>query len=363
VGRSFAGLLTACACCAGFCASSCESKPVEIVDRAHAQAEASCEPPSSDFQAPTVIVAEGNSNPSALYVDDEYVYWSSTADNLSLRRARKNGCENTMLAHWQGGSQPFASDAEYVYWLATPGSLPGGQSVVHSLDRKTGATRDFPLAASYLWGGLVTSAGSVVVYDLECLSVGQLKATDGSAQNFSLVPPATPGAGGETVVVSDETQLFCSSANRIYMVSKSSTPWHAEVLHTSDNAIRGMTADASSLYWVEHGPAPAQFRPPEQWPQTIYKLAKTGGAPTRLAGLDQAGFGGAMVFDGVRQTLYWIRQNSAHSDLLALPLGSTEVRYIARGRNLRGALAQDAQYLYFTEDHAITKLKKPVLSP
>lgn len=368
MGRALLGVALVCCCGASLGSSACESKSADAPDTrtgkdAGVAGSASCAAASADFRTPTVIVAEGNSNPSALYVDDQYVYWSSTADNLSLRRADKNGCENRKIAAWQGGSQPFASDASFTYWLATPDAAAGGNSLIHRVDRKTGAARDFALPAAHLSGSLLASDDAVMLYDLECLSVGQLAKADGNWQGFSLVPPAAPGAGGETVLVSDASNIYCSSAKRVYSVAKSAQPWRTTVLHTSDYPIRGMAADSSSLYWVEHGPAPAEFRPPDQWAQSIYTLPKAGGVAQRLAVLDRAGFGGALLLDAARRTLYWIRQNSAHSDILALPLGSTEVRYIARDRNLRGAIAQDTDYLYFTEDHAITKLRKPELSP
>ena len=232
-----------------------------------------------------VVLASGQYKPSGIALGSAEVFWTNLGpytDGTVVKVPKCGGAPLT-LASGQGDPQGIAVDSNSVYWPTAFDSA--GVGTVAKVSLSGGTTTTLFAAAS--GGGFYDMAvDEANVYWATYASVGRV-----------------PRDGGAP-----------------------------EVVVSGQEGVRGLTLDATNVYWANQGPG------------AVMRLPKAGGTPETLAA-------GQSVPNGVAvasANIYWTNNSNPGSVVMVAASGGVPTT-LAAGRVYPDQIAVDATHAYWTE--------------
>ncbi len=297
--------------------------------------------PKPEGPPPPTVVVEGQLGMADLYLDNAYVYWTSTQPPGVFRVRNIGGPIEAF------GTQPDAIDVtptqDFVYWVAR--AATGGQVWV---DKVRGAHDPSPIAMEGVSPQRAVFGGGEVVF-IDALSGAVMVAPVSGGPPRVLVPgrPAAdakpaPGAPAgpaalPTEVAADDANVFLSSpapVSTVWVVPRDGQA-PARALATGQVQPRTLTLDDTHVYWFEASSG------------SITRVPKTGGVPEILA-TGQAGAGG-MALDG--DHVYWT--NGPSGTVHAVPKSGGELITVASGLSTPRFVAVDQVAIFWESGGAV----------
>ncbi len=292
--------------------------------------------PKPQGPPPPTVVVEGQLGMADMFLDNAYIYWTSTQPPGVFRVRNIGGAVEAF------GSQPDAIDVtptqDFVYWIAR--AATGGQVWVD----KVRGTHDPTTIALEGFSPKRAVFGDGEVAFIDGVSGAVMMAPVAGGPPRVLVPGRPPPqtkleAGDPTGPAALPTELAADQAH-VFVLSPEpvSTVWAVprdgqappRALATGQAQPRTVTLDATHVYWVEASSG------------SISRVPKTGGVPEILA-TGQAGAGG-MALDEVN--VYWT--NGPSGTVHAVPKAGGEITTVASGLSTPRFIAVD-KVAYFWE--------------
>ena len=297
--------------------------------------------PAPKGPPPPTVVVEGQLGMADMFLDQAYVYWTSTQPPGVFRVRNIGGAIEPF------GNQPDAIDItptkNFVYWVAR--AAAGGQvwldKVRGSHDPSTLALEGFsPKRAAFLgaeFAFIDATTGAVMMAPVSggpprVLVPGRPVATDtpkrrrGKKEEVPAGPAALP-----TELVGDDAHVYVLSPAPVSTVWAVPRDGQAppRALATGQTNPRTVTLDDTHVYWIEGGQG------------AITRVPKTGGVPEVLA-TGQAGAGG-LAIDAVN--VYWT--NTASGSLHSVPKAGGDMVTVASGLSEPRFVAVDSVAIFY----------------
>ncbi len=296
--------------------------------------------PAPKGPPPPTVVVEGQLGMADMFLDQAYVYWTSTQPPGVFRVRNIGGAIEAF------GNQPDAIDItptkNFVYWVAR--AATGGQvwldKVRGSHDPSTLALEGFsPKRAAFLgpeFAFIDGTTGAVMMAAVSggpprVLVPGRPLATDtpkrrGKKEEVPAGPAALP-----TELVGDEAYVYVLSPAPVSTVWAVPRDGQAppRALATGQTNPRTVALDDTHVYWVEGGQG------------AITRVPKTGGVPEILA-TGQAGAGG-LAIDATH--VYWT--NTAAGSLHSIPKAGGDMATVASGLSEPRFVAVDSVAVFY----------------
>ena len=274
----------------------------------------------------TTTLASGLNHPTAVLVDDSFVYFiergSWPRNNGTLKRVPKGGGPVSTLATGLNYPQgPCAIDATHIYF-GDPCSI-----------KKVGKN-----------GGAVTTIVTDVCWGPNPIAV------DNSGNLFYILTSALTSTW---------------TLKRVNI-----NGGDVSILATVSTQFNDIALDSFYVYWTEQGVLP-HGNPPVAGRGAVKKVAKIGGEVTTLATGLNASFGSAL--DSKNGYLYWVENGTWTNDIYNAHTGSIKRVHIAGGPivtlkdslNYPSTIQVDSSYLYWAETPSVGHcvIKKARLGP
>lgn len=296
--------------------------------------------PAPKGPPPPTVVVEGQLGMADMFLDQAYVYWTSTQPPGVFRVRNIGGAIEPF------GNQPDATDItptkNFVYWVAR--AAAGGQvwldKVRGSHDPSTLALEGFsPKRAAFLgpeFAFIDATTGAVMMAAVSggpprVLVPGRPVAADtpkrrGKKEEVPAGPAALP-----TELVGDEAHVYVLSPAPVSTVWAVPRDGQAppRALATGQTNPRTVSLDETHVYWVEGGQG------------AITRVPKTGGVPEVLA-TGQAGAGG-LAIDATH--VYWT--NTASGSLHSIPKAGGDMTTVASGLSEPRFVAVDSVAIFY----------------
>ena len=280
----------------------------------------------------------------AVHVDGDYVYW--TEPETSIMRGLKDGSGEPEFVGPRGGSVVptlFVSDDEYVYWLLW---LTG----IRRYSKSDGSLTDFELDPTPNWSAIDGDGEYLYAARDGCTSIARVRG-DGSELVITDLPEGG-WFGGGTYLTLDDQNVYCGSGPRVYRMPKSGGA--AQVVVTGQETIGGMATDRTALYWLNCAAVLSN-------PKSLHAMELSTGEVTDYGEMLRGG-SGPLCRDEARNALYWVSGNCLRCHVMMFDVESRELRYMARDRNVYGAIATDEDFVYWTEEYAVMRMHKDGLT-
>jgi len=215
-----------------------------------------------------VVVADGQSEPAGITVDDASVYWVNVANKSLKRMPKTGGAQERLDVAADGVTDPFdvAVDGSYLYWSERSGTevfrkpLAGGA--------KEHVTWGVGACAFLAIGG-----GLVFVSDFRSddPSIGHIVSSPVEGSNGMLIYQNQPLAAGLDAV---GAELFWARAEPDSIMRGTFDGGPSSTMVTATGTISGLAYDGSKLYWIEEEQRVMSAELGMATPETFY-----GGAP------------------------------------------------------------------------------------
>jgi streptogramin lyase len=270
------------------------------------------------------------SAPQGLFVDADNVYWTN-AGTGEVMQIKKDGTGSTTLATQQGAPfSVFVSDG-FVYWISYSGD---------GVMRKTA-----------IGGGpLVDIVGAPAAREL--VVAGGFVFWSRDPDDIERVPIDGLPDGGMTTLLSMNNLAngVTADVDTLYWVTRQDgNVKKADFMLGNDQVLAigdqpwDIAVDAGSVYWTERGSGAGVGK--------VMKVAKTGGAPTVLASMQDGPRG--IAIDGSH--VYWVNQEEG--TVRRVPLGGGAVELVASQQEKPVNVAVDGTHVYWANSAGDTVMK------
>jgi hypothetical protein len=299
-------------------------------------------PPSDAHMpdGPRALYVRPGQAPKGLHPTERFLYWSENtfADGPRVFRAPKNGGrEPQAISDTETVSSLgfITSDAEFVYWVEA-------ERIVRMAHEST-ERKDIVLPLK-LWYPFLSRTGDFLYAgDLGCGHVVRVNKNTFDVTVLRSVEEQLPG--GATIVVSDGTWVYCSTGTNGSVLAIPTTGGEAKTIVqlASDYHAIGMVLVGDQLFLLQVPKGLGQRG------HSILRVSTAGGTPETLVTADTYGGGSLLLYDEPHDALFWLDAVGAPGTIFRYALQPAELTRVVENRKLDGALAIDADHVYFGE--------------
>jgi hypothetical protein len=236
-----------------------------------------------------------------------------------------------------GGYAFIASDEEYVYWVQT-------NSIVRHKHGGGTSTEAFPLGRSFVYPFLARDGSDLYVADLGCFLMARVSTA--TFEVTMLRDEEKAPAGGGSVLVTDATDVYCSTGHlsTVIAVSKSGGATREVTKAAEGFAIAGIALGAGDLFVLQIPHSLGQAG------QMVLQISLATGEARELARVEVRGGASQLFHSEPHDALYWVDSTSRDAGLHRLEVASGNLTTIARASGLTGHLTIDREHLYFVQE-------------